>query len=143
MIPAFHPATNALPAGIHESDWAEVVDRFGTNAKREGILSGLRRAPRDLAGAGCTRVYLGGSFVTAKELPGDWDGCFEEAGVNFFRLAKSIARGILGTMDQLFGGEMYNATAVTNTGETFIQFFQHNREGQAVGLIALDPATAR
>ena len=142
MIPAFDPATNALPAGIHESNWPEVVARFGYNDRRQALLTGLRNALISLAEAGCTWVYLGGSFVAARELPGDWDGCFEGAGLNFLHLAKSIARGDRGGMDLLFGGEMYNASAPTNTGETFIQFFQLNREGQAVGLVALDPATA-
>ena len=46
-----------------------------------------------LVAAGRTRVYPGGSFVAAKNDPGDWDGAFERAGVSVFRLDKAIVRG--------------------------------------------------
>jgi len=75
-IPEFDLATGALPAGIHDAAWSEVAARFGINATRIRLLSGLRRALDILAAAGCTSVYLGGSFVTAKALPADWDGCY-------------------------------------------------------------------
>ncbi len=32
--------------------------------------------------AGCRTVYVDGSFVTNKEIPGDFDACWEEAGVD-------------------------------------------------------------
>ena len=31
--------------------------------------------------AGCRTVYIDGSFVTNKEIPNDFDACWEEAGV--------------------------------------------------------------
>ena len=79
MIPEFDQATGTLPAGIHESDWAEVVARFGASDARRTLLAGMRQALRNLAAAGCTRVYLGGSFVTERSEregrpPRDWDG---------------------------------------------------------------------
>jgi len=139
LIPAFDPATGALPAGIHESDWAEVVSRFGTNPHRRALLAGMRRAFLSLAEAGCARVYLGGSFVTAKAEPGDWDGCYEAAGVDFFRLEKVIVRRNKFMMGAFFSGEIYDADAQTITGEPFRLFFQRNRADNLVGMIALDP----
>jgi hypothetical protein len=143
LIPAFDPATGALPAGIHESDWAEIVARFGANAKRQALLAGMRRALLSLARAGCTRVYLGGSFVTTKELPGDWDGCYEAAGISMLGLDKKIARADSASMKIVFFGEIYDADAVTRTTEPFRTFFQHNRVGALVSIVALDPRTAR
>ena len=32
--------------------------------------------------AGCRRAYVDGSFVTAKEVPGDFDGCWEAEDVD-------------------------------------------------------------
>ena len=77
MVPAFDPATGALPPGIHEATWVEVVGRFGTNDRRRELLQGMREALLHLARVGCRRIYLGGSFITAKEMPGDWDACYE------------------------------------------------------------------
>lgn len=57
-IPEFDPATGALPAG---------------NATRLRLLSGLH-----LARVGCSRVYLAGTFATARAVPGDWDGCLKQ-----------------------------------------------------------------
>lgn len=143
MIPAFDPATGALPAGIHESDWASFVTRYGTTPRRVALLAGMQRALVSLANAGCTRVYLGGSFVTTKPEPGDWDGCFEAEGMNFFRLDKALARSNRLAMKDLYFGELYNAADLAITGQAFRDFFQSSRASQPVGVIALNPAAAR
>ncbi|HWE62122.1 MAG TPA: hypothetical protein VHB98_10450 [Chloroflexota bacterium] len=70
------PGDRRVAPGIHETTWAEVVERFGFSARRQMLLSGLQQALRSLAHAGCKRVYLGGSFVTTRNDPGDWDGCY-------------------------------------------------------------------
>lgn len=66
MLPPFDPATGRLPEGEHEVAW-EVVDRFAWNPRRRQMSDGLAEAIRLLAAAGCQRVWLNGSFVTAKE----------------------------------------------------------------------------
>lgn len=38
---------------------------------------------------GCWRLFLDGSFVTAKETPGDYDGCWEVEGVDLTRLLRA------------------------------------------------------
>ncbi|HVC82238.1 MAG TPA: hypothetical protein VNL35_17240 [Chloroflexota bacterium] len=94
-----------------------------------------------MAKAGCTRIYLGGSFVTAKTEPGDWDGCYEAAGVDFLRLEKVIAQKNKFMMGAFFSGEIYDANAQTITDEPFRLFLQRNRAGNLVGVVALDPRT--
>ena len=81
MIPVFD-ANGNLPPGIHVATWDELVARFGANAQRQMLLSGLRAALLWLKDAGCLRVYVDGSFVTAKEEPGDYDDCWEVNGVD-------------------------------------------------------------
>ena len=56
MIPPFDPATGALPPGIHEASWAEIVSRFGYNPDRQRLLVGLRFALAGLGFAGCKRA---------------------------------------------------------------------------------------
>jgi hypothetical protein len=86
MIPPFDPAPGALPPGIHEATWAAVVVRYGYNPVRRRLLDGLAMALEGLRVAGCRRAYLGGSFVTTKPEPGDFDMCWDVAGVDEDRL---------------------------------------------------------
>ncbi len=74
-IPALDANTGNLPPGVHSATWDEIVSRFGWNAERKRLLDGLRRAFESLHAAGCRRAYLDGSFVTEKDVPGDFDGC--------------------------------------------------------------------
>ncbi|MEJ0099375.1 MAG: hypothetical protein WDO12_06385 [Pseudomonadota bacterium] len=81
MIPPFD-VSGLLPPGVHQAQWAEIVQRFGQNAVRQWLLHGLKRALDALKAAGCTDAYLDGSFVTAKAAPGDYDLCWSVTGVN-------------------------------------------------------------
>ena len=71
-----------LPPGVHVATSHELAQRFGTNERRREILEGLLRAVQALKAAGCRRVYVDGSFVTSKELPRDFDGCWDDAGLD-------------------------------------------------------------
>ena len=81
MIPSFDEGGN-LPPGIHPATWDEIVERYATNERRGQLVDGLRAAIESLRAAGCSRVYLDGSFVTDKGLPGDFDACWEARGVD-------------------------------------------------------------
>ena len=72
-LPGFDSETGRLPEGEHPAAWEEVVERFGWNSRRRRLLDGLADAMELLEAAGCRRVWLNGSFVTAKEEPGDFD----------------------------------------------------------------------
>ena len=66
-----------LPPGVHFSQWAEVEDRLAFNPLRRRLFAGFREACDLLRRAGCRLVYLDGSFVTTKPLPGDFDACWD------------------------------------------------------------------
>jgi hypothetical protein len=72
MLPAFYD-DRFLPDGEHLATWGEVVERFGGNARRKSfcdrLITFLQRAKR----CGFLRVYLFGSFISAKDDPGDVD----------------------------------------------------------------------
>ncbi len=141
MIPAFGAGGN-LPPGIHPASWDEIVTRYATNTRRRELLDGLLDALRSLKAAGCRVAYLDGSFVTAKELPGDFDACWEVAGVD----ASRLDRGLLDFSNRRaaqkarYGGELFPAeTAAEPAGTTFLDYFQHDRDtGQPKGIIAID-----
>src|SRR5262249_50276325 len=85
MLPEFNQIGN-LPAGIHLATWEEFVVRFGWNEHRRRLLRGMRNALKALQFAGCRKVYIDGSFVSAKEAPTDYDGCWDMEGVDPLRL---------------------------------------------------------
>jgi hypothetical protein len=86
MVPALVQlpgiADGVLPVGLHFASLAEVRDLFVYNQHRGWLFEGLVFACLELRKFGCARVYLGGSFVTSIEYPGDYDACWDPAGVS-------------------------------------------------------------
>jgi hypothetical protein len=64
-----------LPPGVHIADWQEFKSRFGGSSPRRLWLSGRLQTILELAAAGgrLRRVFVWGSFVTAKPAPRDLD----------------------------------------------------------------------
>lgn len=146
MIPHFETSLGEdgrfqLPPGIHLAKWSELVERFGSNERRRGILSGLLRALRALKAAGCRRAYVDGSFVTSKDMPADFDGCWDHAGVDFDALDPVLLdfSGHREAQKSKFKGEMFIATTQADALETrFLDFFQLDRDGRPKGIIQID-----
>jgi hypothetical protein len=128
-----------LPPGIHVATWPELVERFGTNQRRREILAGLLLALQALKAAGCQRVYVDGSFVTSKEMPGDFDGCWDHTGVDFDTLDPVLLDfdGHREAQKAKFEGEMFIADA---PGNRFLEFFQLDRNGRPKGIIQINLA---
>src|SRR3954447_5048833 len=85
MLPEFDGSGN-LPASIYWVEWDEFVERFSGSNKRQVLIKGLKKAASLLARAGCRALYVDGSFVTAKEVPGDFDACWDLTGVDDTKL---------------------------------------------------------
>lgn len=141
MIPAFDAEGN-LPPGVHPASWDEVMTRYATNSRRRELLDGLLDALRSLKHAGCRTAYLDGSFVTAKELPGDFDACWEIVGVDAGRLDRELLdfSNRRAAQKARYGGELFPAeTAAEPAGTTFLDYFQRDRDtGKPKGIIAID-----
>lgn len=116
-------------------------ERFGGNQRRREILSGMLRALQALKAAGCRRVYIDGSFVTSKELPADFDGCWDPEGVDFDSLDPVLLdfEGHREAQKARFEGEMFIAlTQADALGLCFLDFFQFDRDGRPKGIIQID-----
>jgi len=130
-----------LPPGIHLATWPELVERFGTNERRREILAGLLRALQALKAAGCPRAFIDGSFVTSKEVPGDFDGCWDDDGVDFDALDPVLLNfnGHREAQKAKFEGELFIATTrADELGTRFLDFFQLDRDGRSKGIILID-----
>lgn len=145
MIPPFDPATGNLPPRVHEATWDEVVAQLGYTPHRRALLSGLRTALEQLHAFGCRRFYLDGSFVTAKEDPNDYDGCWEAEGVDVSRVAlvaPFLWDDTRGRPNQkaLFGGDIFpvRSTGLPSERHILDQFQVVYATGQPKGIVALD-----
>jgi hypothetical protein len=143
MVPPFN-ANGQLPHGVHFCSWEEFVTRFGVTQHRLNLIAGLRIAMAQLQAAGCSTVYIDGSFVTHKLVPGDFDACWEANGVDMNQL-KSTAPALLkfdakrAAQKAAYGGEFFPAGwPADGSGTLFLEFFQMDRDGNPKGIIAID-----
>ncbi len=146
MIPEFLYREGApygvLPAGVYEASLVEIEERFATNEHRRHLFNGIAAVVETLKKAGCKRVFLDGSYITSKEKPGDFDGCWDPSGV----LASALDPVLLefengrAAQKRRFGGEMFIATwPATSSGDlAFLDFFQSDKHtGEAKGIISI------
>lgn len=130
-----------LPPGIYEFEWQEFATLFGWNGWRRELLSGMLDALRHLDRIGCRRVYIDGSFVTSKEVPGDYDGCWERAGMTLSLLDPILQQPFSNRYQQKakYRGEWFPAELTADlAGTAFIEFFQMDRSGNLKGIVAID-----
>lgn len=135
----FDSRTGYLPVGVHGLTLSEVMRLFAWNRRRRFLFDGLSRALLNLQFAGCRSVIVDGSFVTAKEEPGDWDAAFDPVGVIAKRLDPILLKHDDGrrAMRAKYLGDMFPWTAVASsvTGSLYRQFFQKDRDGNPKGIV--------
>jgi uncharacterized protein DUF6932 len=140
MVPPFAASGN-LPPGVHWATWEEITERFGTTPHRAKLVVGLRKALQSLASAGCRTVYIDGSFVTAKEVPGDFDACWDPIGTDASLLDPVLLdfSNKRAAQKAKYGGEFFLSSGLAAAGRVFLDFFQLDKStGEAKGIIAID-----
>lgn len=134
-----------LPPGIHDATLLEIQATFATTPHRRALFAGFVRVVRALEAAGCTAVYLDGSFVTGKPHPSDFDGCWSMSGVDPSRLDPTLLRfeNKREAQKVKFLGEMFIAEGLGAPGVTFLEFFQREKfSGLPKGILRVSlPAT--
>jgi len=92
--------------------------------------------------AGCRRAYIDGGFVTTKERPADFDGCWEVDGVDLARLDPVLMTfaNRRAAQKRKYGGELFPADWPADAhGTSFLLFFQRDRATRRPkGIIAID-----
>jgi len=99
----------------------------------------MKSALCSLKKAGCKTVYLDGSFVTDKNNPKDYDGCWDPTGVNFDSLdpvLKDFSRSRTAQKIKFFG-EMFFSISPSPKG-TILDFFQHDKDDNVKGIVAIN-----
>lgn len=140
VLPDFD-ADGALPLGIHVASWDEIVERFGWSDHRMDLLAGLADLLANLRAAGCRLVYLDGSFVTDKEVPGDYDLCWEMDGADL-RKVDPIVLDVApprAAQQARYRGDILPNVHEGSTGAPFVDFFQRNKvTGGSKGIVAIN-----
>ncbi len=139
MLPSFDPDSGRLPPGEHVASWDEVVERFGWNEIRRRLLDGLAEVIELLAEAGCQRIWLNGSFVTGKDEPGDFDACWDTGGVDLDALDPVLLdlSNHRASQKARFGGELFPNVVESQSGLSFAEFFQNDRDTSRKGIVVL------
>ena len=140
VIPELDRKTGYLPPGVHDAGWCDVASRFAGNSHRARLLEGLLAACRNLAMAGCAKLLLDGSFVTAKALPGDYDAAWETAGVDPDRLDPVLLdmEHPRAGMKVKYLGDLFPASVHAAPGVLFRDFFMTDRNGVEKGVVLID-----
>lgn len=117
-------------------------NRFGYNTCRRVLMAGLSRALENLRAAGVTRVFLDGSFVTAKPEPNDIDGCWD---IDEYVDVEALDPVFLDfshhrqAMREKYGLDFFIANTIElGSGMPFVEFFQINRDGQPKGILLIE-----
>lgn len=133
-----------LPPGIHWATLVEVAERFAFNDRRSWLFEGITTVAKELTAAGCSAMYLDGSFVTSKPEPEDFDGCWAPQGVRSELLHPLLLDFGPGRRRQkrVFRGEMFISGGLVSGGGTFLDFFQVEKHtGEVKGIIGLALST--
>ena len=118
--------------------------------RRRAQFNGLMVAAASLLSAGCVRIYLDGSYVTSKPMPGDYDACWDPAGVDPAKLDpvfKDLSNH-RAAQKAKFKGEFFPSSLLNRPRQPFVDFFQVDRfTGRNKGILSIplsnDPTLAR
>ncbi len=128
--------------GIHIISWENFIEEYSFSSRRIYLFTGMKKALLHFKQAGCSRVYIDGSFVSKKTEPGDYDACWDSTGVDFTLLDPIFHRDLrFGTLPQKikYLGEFFPAGCVESaSGITFLDFFQTDKStGNRKGIIQI------
>lgn len=123
-----------LQPGIYNLNWTDFVEIFGHNVHRKTLIQGLEKAISDLKSVGCSVIYVNGSFITKKIIPGDYDAIWEPFGVDIKSLRDKFPALIdfnpPRTNQKLrYGGEFLPLS--------FLSFFQLDKNGIQKGIVKI------
>ena len=115
---------------------------LGRHHRERASLSDSELPLDTLRTAGCRQVYIDGSFVTEKEFPNDYDACWDVTNVRPELLDPLLLKFDNGRVAQKtkYLGDLFPAqTQESETGRTFLEFFQVDKEtGNPKGILVLD-----
>ena len=130
-----------LPPGIHKTNLEEVEECFAYSPHRRRLFEGFCLGFQNLVAAGCSAIYLNGSYTTGKIHPGDFDACWEVKGVDPRKIDKTLLNfsNKRAAQKSKYGGEYFIADSDAVNGVSYLDYFQRDREtGRKKGILLLE-----
>lgn len=132
-----------LPPGVVAMTLDQVRETFTWTPRRQALFRGLAAAARNLACAGVPAIWIDRSFTTAKDEPGDIDGCWEyvpSVNVDLIDPVFLELRPPREAMKAKYGIDFLIADSRLSDarGATVQEFFQTDREGHRKGIVRVD-----
>ena len=129
-----------LPPGVHDATLEEVETRFASTDHRKRLFAGFKKGVKALCKAGCRKIFLNGSFITEKPIPGDFDVCWDTQGVDPTKLDPVFSdfNDKRKKQREHFHGEFFPTHLHADERHIFLDFFQIDKDtGNAKGIICL------
>lgn len=131
-----------LEEGIHEFSLQDFKAIFVYNPVRQKQYHGLLKAIENLKAAGCSTIYVDGSYVTQKANPGDYDVCVDYTGVNLSLLDPVFLKfeNLRKEQKDKYDGEFFpHSSRADHNGTSYLKFFQNEKySGRRKGIIKID-----
>jgi hypothetical protein len=127
--------------GAPLATWQELRERYGYTPWRRRLLDGLLEALRLLRAAGCGRAWIEAALSRRREVPSDFDACWDAQGVDFDLVDERLLTFDRGraTQKAAFLGELFIADVRADPqGTLFRDFFQTDHDGRRKGIIVID-----
>ncbi|MFH7015206.1 DUF6932 family protein [Flavobacterium sp. FlaQc-47] len=142
MAITFQKNGNLLP-GIHIMTIEEFEINYGYNDYRKKLIEGLKIGISHLKDCGCKKIFIDGSFVTTKEIPGDFDACWDANNVDIPKLKykyPTIVDFTNGRKNQkdLYHGEFFPAQEPATPYMLYINFFQKDKNDDPKGIVQIN-----
>jgi len=143
MIPEFTEA-GLLPPGIHRATFEEFERRFAyfdRSDRRFRIFDKLRELHQQAKMSGIVRrILIGGSFVTDKPEPNDFDCILvldpAIEGHELRPMEYNVASGKMAC--RIFRGDIYSYLDGIPALHKFTKFFQFTRELEPMGIVEIE-----
>ncbi|RNJ49052.1 DUF6932 family protein [Methylocystis hirsuta] len=140
MIPTFNEKGN-LPPGLHKATWEEFTERYGVTTHRKRLIELMQKLIVHLKEVQCQNLFVDGSFVTNKEVPNDYDACWDVTGVKIERMDPVLLVFTTEGKEKMvikYGGDLRpDKFSPFETNVSYLEFFQIDREGDRKGIIHL------
>jgi hypothetical protein len=140
MIPPFD-ADGDLPQGMHQTAWAAFRERFCIFVRSDRRLRLCRQIEQMIEEAQAShiveRILFGGSFVTSKSEPNDFDCIIVLKTETRYEELLPFQRWVADTREasRRYGGDVFVARTDQPTLAMYLDFFSMNRRGKRVGLV--------
>jgi len=140
-IPPLTKKTGHLPFGEFVATLPEIESRFGMSSiRRKELMSGVKKAVLNFQRAGINKIWIDGSFISARKEPQEIDGCWEyHKNVDLTRLDRCFANVDRNDMKFRYGLDFFPSNGIEFLSQKpFPYFFQFSRDGLKKGIIILN-----